>query len=98
MGAERRQRWRALGLQATRGLTSKDSRLGKWCLSRLLMDASSDSRRFDRWASYPSFMDHLGQLSMFVLPELRGRQVGQRLKDWRRRHSSSRALTTTRSW
>jgi len=49
----------------------------------------------DRWASYPSFMDNVGQLGTFVLPEWRG---GRWDKDWCRRHSSSRALTTTRSW
>jgi hypothetical protein len=63
---KRRQRWRALGLQATRGLTSKDSRLGKWCLSRL-QDAVVGYQTLDRWASYPSFMDHVGQLGTFVL-------------------------------
>lgn len=26
----------------------------------------------DRWASYPSFMDHVGQLGTFLLPEWRG--------------------------
>ncbi len=33
----------------------------------------------DRWVIYPSFMDHVGQLGTFVLPEWRGQRVGQRL-------------------
>ncbi len=33
----------------------------------------------DRWASYPSFVDHVGQLGTFVLAECRGRGIGRML-------------------
>jgi L-amino acid N-acyltransferase YncA len=31
----------------------------------------------DRWVSYPSFMDHVGQLGTFLLAESRGRGIGR---------------------
>jgi L-amino acid N-acyltransferase YncA len=33
----------------------------------------------DRWVTYPSFMDHVGQLGTFLLSEWRGKGVGKLL-------------------
>jgi ribosomal protein S18 acetylase RimI-like enzyme len=46
--------------------------------------ASADGRivgfqSLDRWVSYPSFVDHVGQLGTFVLAESRGRGIGRML-------------------
>lgn len=49
-----------------------------------LVVADADGRvigfqTLDRWVICPSFMDHVGQVGKFLLPECRGKGVGKLL-------------------
>jgi RimJ/RimL family protein N-acetyltransferase len=57
-----------------RGLSSREAVFVADAVGRVI-----GFQTLDRWVSYPSFMDHVGQLGTFVLREWRGKQVGQRL-------------------